>query len=387
MKDGNAFLRKVQVRKFAIDNSWRGSPMQASSSNQWKDEDQRRWDALLENLQEADGSKFNNGYFPLHSHRRVLGPAIIFCKMAVRKLIKIFFGWYLFPIYERQSHYNGKIVNVVSLEKDLLYALNEQVKASRDEIAALRAELAALRKDVGRAQDLPTDDEQFYHEFEERFRGSRDEIRERLQIYIPYIKEHLPDWSKGRFIDVGSGRGEWLDILKENGASDYIGVDLNDRQNEVAGSFGHRTVCEDCVQYLSRQPDGSVDLITGFQIIEHLCMSDLMELFRQSRRVLKKGGMILFETPNPASLTVGADTFYKDPTHKRPLNSAMTAFCAEWYGFKEVRIIEANNSHPNCAGLSLEGRNERDVEDIKKINEVFWQIYGPGDYAVFGIKE
>ena len=514
------FQRKVQTRKFAIDNSWRASPVQhhkeESVPEQTQDEDQRRWDGLIENLLAADSVKFNDGYFPLHSHRRILGPAIIFCKKAVRKLIKIFMGWYLFPIYARQSFFNGKMVNVVALERELLYSLNDQIAASRDETKALRQELDAarqaadryreelaalsqrtgdqlaegrekvrelrtefdalcqeaddlrkdssglrqvtgglkkdidglrreteglkkedsalhqeaenlkkdsavlyketegfkkdstalrretegLRKDIAalledgerirdrlrRIENLPTDDDQFYHDFEERFRGSRDLIRDRMYMYIPYIKEHLPDWSKGRFIDVGSGRGEWLDILRDNGATDYIGVDLNARQNVVAESFGHKTVCEDCVHYLARQPDESVDLISGFQLIEHLYISDMVELLRQSYRVLKKGGMILFETPNSEKLIVGANTFYKDLSHKRPLDPAMMKFIVEWIGFADVKTIEAN-SLPRWDGLSLENWDEKQLEDIKKINDVFWLIYGPADYAVFGVKE
>ncbi len=500
------FQRKVQTRKFAIDNSWRASPVQHPKEEavpeQPKDENQRRWDSLIENLMAADGAKFNNGYWVLYSNRKILGPVIVFIKRAIRKLLKIFLGWYLFPIYGRQSFFNGKMVNVAALERELLYSLSSQVAASRDETralqqeldaarqaaenyrdelaalsrktgeqlseereriqelksgfdalsreakdlkkedtalrretenlkkedatlrqetedlkkedatlrretedlkkedAALRQEAEGLRKDIAalledservrdrlrRIENLPTDDDEFYHAFEERFRGTRDEIRERLKIYIPHIKEHLPDWSKGRFIDVGSGRGEWLDVLKENGAADYIGVDLNARQNTVAESFGHKTVCEDCLQYLARQPDESVDLITSFQVIEHLCMSDLMELLRQSHRVLKKGGMILFETQNPANLIVGADTFYIDPSHKRPLDLRMMEFFVQWCGFKEVRIINAN-SHPYWSGLSLDGRDEKEMDDIKKINDIFWLIYGAMDYAVFGIKE
>ena len=472
------FQRKVQTRKFAIDNSWHASPVQHSEqeagSEQPQNENQRRWDSLIENLLAADGAKFNDGYWVLYSQRKVLGPVIVFIKKVIRKLLKIFLGWYLFPIYARQSFFNGKIVNTVALEREILYSLNDQITALRDEVGTLRQEIdvakqtvdgykeelaalsqrcgeqfseeqervrrletgfdvlcqeteglkeedanlrreterlkeedANLRREAGdlrqdistlredgervrdrlrRIENLPTDDEQFYHEFEERFRGTRDEIRERFKIYIPHIKEHLPNWSKGRFIDVGSGRGEWLDVLKENGAEDYIGVDLNARQNEVAASFGHKTVCEDCIAYLSRQPDESVDLITSFQVIEHLCMSDIMELLRQSHRVLKKGGMILFETQNPSNLIVGADTFYIDPSHKRPLDLRMMEFFAQWSGFQEVQIIEAN-SHPCWSGLPMEGRDEKDIDDIKKINDIFWLIYGAMDYAVLGVKE
>lgn len=458
------FQRKVKTRQFAIENSWQGTPPQPAKIEaeiqQPIDENQRRWNDLIDNLLAADASKYNDGYFPLQSHRKILGPVIVFLKKVVRKLIKIFFGWYLFPIYARQSHFNGKILNAVAIEQELLCSLSNQIVTAKDQAGMLQreidearqtlekyrsemaslaekgeAQLAELRRDSEEAErqlaelrqdneaaekqlvelrqdseivkkrlvelgqndemvrdklrqieNLPTDDNEFYHDFEERFRGSRDEIKNRLQIYIPYIKEHLPDWENGRFIDVGSGRGEWLDILRENGAADYIGVDLNARQNEVAESFGHKTVCEDCIQYLSEQPDESIDLVSGFQVIEHLCMSDLMELLRQSYRVLKKGGMILFETPNPVNLTVGADTFYIDPSHKRPLDPRMMVFIAQWCGFDNAQFIGAN-AHPNCSGLSFESSEGTIAENINKVNQVFSLLFGPMDYGLFAVKE
>lgn len=461
-----AFQQKVKNRKFAVDHSWRGSvhaqeAAAAEEQNGPVAQDRHVWNALEENLYSADLHKVNTAYFPIHSRIRYLGKLIVFIKKVIRKLFKILLGWYIFPILHHQNVFNGKLLNAVALERDLLTRMENRITELENANQQLRAELASAKSEaseqlaaeikfrevafgvigdsvstlntkllqesdawkMGRAaqdktiadldaslltcqtrqeaqkeaienldaklvkiENLPTSDDEFYHHFEEKFRGSREEIINRLQVYVPYVKERLPDWSQARFIDIGSGRGEWLDILQYYGATDYVGVDLNVKQNTITESFGHKTVCCDCIEYLAEQPDNSVDLITGIQIIEHLCMSDLMELLKQSHRVLKKNGMILFETQNPRNITVGADTFYIDPSHKRPLEPRMMEFMAEWTGFKDIKCIDAN-ANPLWEGIPLPEANARDFELVKQFNDIKWLLYGPMDYALFAVKE
>ena len=473
------FQQKIKNRKFAIDHSWRvdenagKQPEPAPQPREVGSLQELPWEQLNENLEEADACKTFTGYWPLSSSRRIMGNWIVFLKKVIRKLLKIFMGWYIFPHYQRMSHFNGKVVNVISLERDILTAtvhqtqaisqrlegqeqrvseklaeggrqvseklteqdrqisrrfeeqdrqFEEKINGQKEELAAgfteiqsrLEAILSALRQQKAEAdgqirdlsgqierlaseneqlrvrlkkiENLPTDDDEFYHQFEEKFRGSEDLIRDRLRVYVPVIQQYLPDWSKCRFVDVGSGRGEWLDILRENGAEDYVGVDLNGRQNALCEARGHKVVQMDCIQYLAAQPEHSVDLISGFQIIEHLCLSDLMELLRQSYRALKPGGMILFETQNPRNLIVGADTFYIDPSHKRPLDPRMVAFIVEWCGYSHVQCLDAN-SYPNWAGVTVGPTTEETAAIIKQFNDLNYLVYGPQDYAVIGVKE
>lgn len=390
------FQQKIKNRKFAIDHSWKADMNEGGTFfDQPVGEDKNvfLWNSLNENLAEADSCKTFTGYWPLYSHRKGIGKGIVFLKKAVRKLLKIFMGWYIFPHYQRMSYFNGKIINVVSLERNILAVLNQQtqkisekINCQEKQIAYLILENEQLRKKLQRIENLPTDDEQFYQAFEEQFRGSEEMIRERLRVYIPVVQKHISDWKNGRFIDIGSGRGEWLDLLREHGAVDYVGVDLNARQNARCEARGHHVIRMDCIEYLSKQPDNSADLISGFQIIEHLCLSDVMELLKQSYRVLKPGGMILFETQNPRNLIVGADTFYIDPSHKRPLDPGMIKFIVEWCGYAEVSCIDAN-AYPNWAGVTVKPDTEEMANLVQQFNNLNYLIYGPQDYAVVGIKE
>ena len=323
-----AFCKKVRDREFGRDTSWKCDLYQETIGSEKISEDQigsrsqNQWlyCVLNENLAEADSVKFCDGYFQLHSGRGLWGKFSTFIKRALRKLLKIFFGWYIFPLYNRRNFFNGKVVNVLQCQRDLLVdiqgqteVLNQQSKSTQvcveelvqqnrtlqkridelvqqnrtlqkhiDELSQENETIQKLVKQQGEGlewlckekqrQSFQMDDE-FYHDFEEHFRGSRELILDRLKMYVPIVHEHLPDWSIGRFVDIGSGRGEWLDILRDDGATDYVGVDLNGRQNAISAERGHPVVCADCIEYLSEQPANSIDLITGFQIIEHLPLS------------------------------------------------------------------------------------------------------------------
>lgn len=431
------FKRKVRNRQFAIDNSWRSDERQESvpSVGGWYDPAEMPWDALNQNLQEADGAKYFNGYLPIESHRRVLGGAIVFVKRAMRKLLKLFWGWYIFPQYQRMSFFNGKVVNALHLERDMLCQLVQQnqqlaqrieqlqktveglpqqdstvaiqdlqatvagmtqemqanhaaAQQMQTDMAALARENEELRAKMAKMENLPTDDDEFYHAFEETFRGSQDLIRARLQVYVPIVRERIPDWSTAVFVDVGSGRGEWLDILKDNGATNYVGIDLNARQNKLCKEKGHKVLQMDCLEYLGSLPDGSVDMVSGFQVIEHFAMSDLMALLRESYRVLKKGGIILFETQNPRNLIVGADTFYMDPSHKRPLEPEMVSFFAKWCGFGSVQYIQLN---PDQRLEQMQFTDQTTMPEnsqlYQKLNDIVHLLYGPQDYTLLGTKE
>ncbi len=226
----------------------------------------------------------------------------------------------------------------------------------------------------------------FYHEFEERFRGPQHDIRQRLMVYMPVLEGHFGTLTDKKFIDIGCGRGEWMDLLKERGAKDYIGVDINEIQLGISKEKGHPVVNQDCVAYIAGLADASVDMVSGIQIIEHLPLNILLVLLQECKRVLKPGGMILFETPNPSNLVTAATWFYTDPTHERPIHQEIATFLAEHSGFKNVRIIEVNPARYSQNLITptiFDGNQNVWVENIELLNNL---LYGPQDYALLGTK-
>ncbi len=214
----------------------------------------------------------------------------------------------------------------------------------------------------------------FYAAFDEQFRGNRDEIKERLKVYLPFVTRLGPADSTARIIDIGCGRGEWLELLKEHDLS-ATGVDANTVLAQQCSARGLQVVEEDLLSYLREQEDESVSVISGFHIVEHLPIETLVKVLNETMRVLKSGGVLLLETPNPRNVLVGSCNFYFDPTHRNPLPSEVLKFLVESRGFARVEVLPLNPSDEKpVAG---------DSELVDRFNRYF---YGPMDYGVVGWK-
>lgn len=192
----------------------------------------------------------------------------------------------------------------------------------------------------------------FYKIFEDRFRGSRELITERLKVYLPLIEPIKNIYPDCRAIDLGCGRGEWLELLNANGFQSH-GVDIDEGMLENAKEFGLSTELMDALEYLTSLPDDSISVVTGFHIAEHLPFEILQELIKESLRVLKPAGLLILETPNPENITVGSNTFYIDPTHIRPLPPLLLSFLPEFYGFVRVTVFRLNSSLNESSNVSL----------------------------------
>ncbi|MDQ6619132.1 MAG: DUF4214 domain-containing protein [Pseudomonadota bacterium] len=216
----------------------------------------------------------------------------------------------------------------------------------------------------------------FYAAFEDRFRGSREEIRERMEIYLPIVREAGAGTAGAPVLDIGCGRGEWLQLLSEHGLA-ASGIDLNAIMIERCRQLGLDVQDADAIDYLRQVESQSLGAVTGMHIIEHLPFTQLLLLIDESLRVLKPGGVAAFETPNPENITVGACNFYFDPTHLRPLPPEMMRYVLQARGFGRTEILRL---HPYPAEAQLA---EGDIAVRAKLNEV---LYGPQDYAVIGYK-
>ncbi|TDF67705.1 class I SAM-dependent methyltransferase [Cupriavidus sp. L7L] len=187
---------------------------------------------------------------------------------------------------------------------------------------------------------MKMDMDAFYQAFEARFRGSREDIKTRQSIYMPLVTYTSPG-KDSPALDIGCGRGEWLELMRDN-CVPIIGVDLNAKFVEEGAKAGLEVVAGDGLSYLRGQPTGTFSLISAFHVVEHLEFEILISFLEEIFRTLKHGGSCLLETPNPMNVRVGINNFYLDPTHVRPLPSALLAFAAEYVGFDKVAVVRVN---------------------------------------------
>lgn len=187
----------------------------------------------------------------------------------------------------------------------------------------------------------------FYRAFEDRFRGTRKSIKERLKIYLPFVLPLKEHYSQKIALDIGCGRGEWLELLAENDI-DAFGVDIDEGMLEACQILGLHTVQGDGITLLQKQANESVIIVSAFHVAEHISFDALQTLISEALRVLVPGGLLILETPNPENIRVSTESFYVDPSHVRPIPSSLLAFTTEYYGYIHNKIIGLQESKELC---------------------------------------
>ncbi|WP_296556939.1 class I SAM-dependent methyltransferase [Pigmentiphaga sp.] len=138
--------------------------------------------------------------------------------------------------------------------------------------------------------------------------------------------------------DLGCGRGEWLELLSEQGVR-VQGVDLDDGMLAACQESGLNANKGDAIAFLRAQPDEAADVISAFHVVEHIGFENIRILVAEALRVLAPGGVLLLETPNPENLLVGGAGFYMDPTHERPIPPGLLSFVVENAGFGRLKVV------------------------------------------------
>ena len=214
----------------------------------------------------------------------------------------------------------------------------------------------------------------FYVALEQRYRGSMEDIAARQAVYLTELETMAQDPAiVGPVLDLGCGRGEWLELLTERKIA-ASGIDTNAGQLAEARAKGLAVVEGDGLAFMASQPESHYMAVTAFHLVEHIPFDVLAAWFVEIRRILKPGGQLIIETPNPENLIVGAFTFHMDPTHQRPLPSGLLDVLAETVGFDQ-RSARPLHPHPRLA------------EALKTMpSEIAYLLYGYQDYGFFARK-
>jgi O-antigen chain-terminating methyltransferase len=183
----------------------------------------------------------------------------------------------------------------------------------------------------------------FYRVFEARFRGSSEDIKKKLEIYLPFLESFPAGEKPLSALDLGCGRGEWIGMLAERGVA-ALGIDVDDAMLDACRAKNLSVEKGDVVIVLQSQEGESRDIISAIHLVEHLEFDQLRLLVAEAHRVLRPGGLLIMETPNPENIQVATTHFYLDPTHRRPIPPPLLSFLPEYCGFDRVKIFRLNGA-------------------------------------------
>lgn len=274
--------------------------------------------------------------------------------------------------FDRQmEHYKAGLAVVSRTISDLTQRLDRLMM--RDSLLTTSAthDISTLPHSEG----LTAFKDQFYHRLENRYRGTRSEITRRLRIYLPDVEAAVLRTGKKPVMDLGCGRGEWLELLAEVGI-DAFGIDTNQVQIAEGQELGLDLRLGDALAVLAEAETDSLSVISAHHLIEHLPFDMVAWITREATRVLAPGGILLFETPNTRNVLVGATTFHTDPTHLKPMPEQVMGVLLETAGFHPVEI-----RHLNAHERFEEFLAKPDLND-----EIAFLMFGPQDLCVLGTK-
>jgi O-antigen chain-terminating methyltransferase len=306
------------------------------------------------------------------------------------------------PDAERQKNYNVALLDllgdlrgdVAAVRRDLLAhvdALQKDIAAAMaTESARLRelvitaakrndALIAALDQKIEtvavRVRDsvnpvVPaTAPDVLYRRIEDALRGGEAEVRTSVEPYVRLAADHQP------VLDVGCGRGEFLAACREANVT-ARGVDTNERSVSDLRERGFEVSLAGVPECFASIADGSLGSVLAMHVVEHLPADALFALFRESARVLRRGGLLMIETPNAESLAVSATDFWRDPTHIAPRHVAALTVLAREHGFS---IEEARAVHELPEGARIPIQPDDPPELQRVIHAVNDRLFAPPD--------
>lgn len=348
-------------------------------------------DAYLKAMQES--WQINTGR-RVQSDRLGIGPLIVLVKKVTRRLVR----WYMDDIAEQIIRFNsysvnamGKVterLNKTDSELDQKFTINseiaERVKRLEKRTGAGRESVKSATTDQRMDSDIEPVD---YLVFENKFRGDSPKIAERQKLFLEYFR------GQKDILDIGCGRGEFLNLLKE-AAIPARGIELNGDFVDICRDKGLDVEKVDALSYLANLKDGDLGGIFAGQVIEHLSSGQLARLVKLAYEKLRPGGYFVAETINPTCLSVFAKSFYIDPTHIKPVHPETIQFILESEGFDFVKLhfLSPPPDEHKLAPISISDslspeektRYRLMNENIVKLNQL---LYSYEDYAVVARKQ
>ena len=222
----------------------------------------------------------------------------------------------------------GELKDKVTLAQQSAILLKRQVEQLiREGVQVTTNEGTAGQPAAG----APTLDAFKYVAFEDRFRGSQQEIRNRLTDYLPIFT------GASHVLDIGCGRGELLDLFRSAGIGAH-GIDTNSSMVQECRDRGLSADCGDAIAYLDRLPDASLDGLIAIQVVEHLEPAYLTRLIELAFHKLKPAAPMVLETINPACWVAFFESYLRDVTHRWPLHPETLQYLVQASGFSSVKI-------------------------------------------------
>lgn len=291
---------------------------------------------------------------------------------------------------------DGLTEGIDGLRMDLAALHTGELAEIRSELAQIRAKQDTIFRAARSA--LPEGSTEHLAELNGVLTSEQSLLRTRLDNAVRpprdqvmwHLKAYLEDLAavaaSGPVIDIGAGRGEWLEILRGEGIESY-GLDPDPEAATEARARGLDIRTDDAIDHLHALPDGSVRAITAFRLIDRLPLDTLVALLDAALVALAPGGLLLLVAANPTNLTVGGSTFWLDPAARRPTHPRLLEVLLLERGFAEADIrFDRPADGPAFTVDDLVTADDDPARAQALVDRLNWTLGSPLDVAVLARK-
>lgn len=170
--------------------------------------------------------------------------------------------------------------------------------------------------------------------------SAEEQFRLRRGYLKNLIRKHFPQDRACRILDVGCGHGALLYFLQQAGYTNAQGVDGSPEQVELAKNLGVAGVqLGDAMDFLRHCASSSADVVSLFDVLEHLTRQEAFDLITEVRRVLAPGGLCIGHVPNAEGI-FGSRIRHGDLTHEQAFTPKSISQMFRALQFEDVRCFE-----------------------------------------------
>ncbi len=333
-----------------------------------------------------------NVEYKISSHRPIIGRLLVWS----RKLINGEVKRYVDLMIGRQSEFNKRTVSILNNFNNKIDDVNNKIDDVNNKIDDVNNKINDVNNKINDVNNKinetdnknsisSTDkiyDDMNYFVFNELFGGSNDEIKANTEQFLDFFS------GCKNVLDIGSGRGIFLELLKEKGIKGY-GIDTNDDLISYCKRKDLNVQKDDVVTHLKKLNNKSLDGIFISHVIEHLKYEDITYMLKLCYEKMQYGSYMIIATPNILSMTVSSNTFYTDPTHITHVHPEFIKFLLRIYRFRDIQEIfyqptskdQMLKKIDDIDNLDDEQKNIYEImnSNIDILNNI---IFGYRDYAI-----
>ncbi len=160
----------------------------------------------------------------------------------------------------------------------------------------------------------------------------------------------LPTDREARILDLGCGLGFLLYMLKKQGYSQAMGVEINQEQARIAQSLDLKVTEEDVMAFMEKDRE-KFHLIFINHLLEHLTKDEAVGLLEKAFFALERGGRIVVTVPNAAS-PFGLSLAFGDFTHEIFFSPTSLREVLSLTGFTSIEVQGEKVTGPGWKGIA-----------------------------------